>query len=178
MASGAIPSALDALGLWLPDQPIQRLKLYDRLVPATGPETAPLLVVVEPDADNDGVSPLHANEAKLFELMMRAIGLSRPDVRVCLLAAGAQEGGEPSMGGVDDAAACVSSVITPAVRAILLLQQDWSAAHPSDLAADHHSLCARPPRPLWRIAHPAVLLQRNTLKRQAWHVLQAVHAAL
>lgn len=174
----AVPSALEQLGQWLSDQPVKRLKIHDKLVPATGPETASLLVAVQPSATNDGVSPLHADEAKLFELMMRAIGLTRQHIRVCLLADPRQEGAGDSSTEGDDASTRVASLITPPVRALLLLQQDWATANPSNIATDHQCFCGEPARHLWRIPHPALLLERSALKRQAWHVLQAVHAAL
>ncbi len=166
LANVSMPVELDKLQAWLGQQPLASFVVAGRARSVTGPEDAALLVVVQPD---QGLTQqaLDGDASRLFDLMMRAIGLSRQTLRLGCLSS------EP---GDDDV--LVSDVCNHNTKAVLLMQQNWDVdnknfstdAEPGTLAFTH--------APLWRIPHPDVLLRHNRLKRHAWQALKALQRVL
>ena len=167
LISTDLPSDLDALGLWLPEQPLASFRYKGAVHTVLGHPEASVLVVVHRHRQNDSELPLSGDAAQLFELMMRSINLGRSDVRQCALA--------ESVGPSDRQQSVVQSVsdaCTAQIRAILLLLPLEANNDPS--ADAHHCRSAQSQLPVWRISHPDILLQENQRKRQAWQAMKAL----
>jgi len=166
-SSGAAPADPQALSLWLPHQPFAPFLSSGRTRHFIGPEDAALLVIVETGPDKVQ-QPLEGDAARLFDLMMRAISITRQKLRIGALDSEPSSLEQP----------CLTDLYNPQTKAVLVLLQNWDAS--DDLApATHDSVqLVSPPCLMWRIPHPDVLLQRNQLKRQAWQSLQALQRVL
>lgn len=172
----AMPSHMKELAAWLPEQPLANFGYKGSTHTTLGhPEASVLIVVQRPghgQAQNNGEQnhselPLAGDAAQLFELMMRSIGLGRSDVRQCALASGGVAAHD--LGSVEQS---VSTACTPHTRVILVL---LAMEDSLEVSADaHHCRLARSQLPVWRIAHPDMLLQENHRKRQAWQALKAL----
>jgi hypothetical protein len=166
-----LPSDLDALGLWLPEQPLASFGYKGAEHTILGHPEASVLVVVQRNRQNDREMPLSGDAAQLFELMMRSINLGRSDVRQCALA-----GKMLPSDGQKTVVQSVSDACTPQTRAILLLLPLEANNDPS--ADAHYCRSAQSQLPVWRISHPDILLQENQRKRQAWQAMKALQQYL
>lgn len=137
----------------------------------TGNARARLLVVIERERDQAADQPpLVGEPASLFQLMLRSIGLERDDVSLCVAAA-ESAATDPCPDAVP--VLTVGELLDRAGgarRRLVQLVQDWTEdAATQDLAADSGS---------FKLPHPALLLVRPMLKREAWSVLKAVRREL
>jgi len=161
------PADLQALSRWLPHQPFAPFLSSGRTRHVIGPEDAALLVIVE-TGPGTVQQPLEGDAARLFDLMMRAISVTRQKLRIGALASEPRLLEQP----------CLTDLYNRQTKAVLVLLQSWDASDDLAPATDDTVQLASPPCPLWRIPHPDVLLQRNQLKRQAWQSLQALQRVL
>jgi hypothetical protein len=167
------PESVDKLGEWLMTRALVPIHLRGSVFPFLGSVEATVLVVVEQSGSEPPVAALEGDSARLFTLMLRSIQLSARDTRQCVVSC------EPvsSSGNSDLSVAC-----TPQTRVVLMLMNTWPF-DVSDTAAERHKgrLQGRlqgPELPLWRIAHPRLLLEQPLLKRQSWQVLKSLQAVL
>lgn len=170
----ALPLELNALANWLPSQRLAAFKERGVIQHMTGSKTARLVVVVEPMAGVANQVPLSGDALRLFELMMRAISLSRRDVAITGLAGG-NTSVDPAL-NTEASEETLAIICTDHTRAVVLLQQQW--AYQSTNAAEHHTRLALHQLPVWRLPHPDLLLQQSALKRPAWQMLKAVQSVL
>lgn len=168
----AIPEEMTTLQEWLPHQHLSSFVSAGKLRQVMGPEDAALLVVVDTDSAIEQ-QPLDGEAARLFDLMMRAINLTRHQLRLCRLAP-VSTTTTPNA----DNAQSLSDVCNGQTKAVLLLLQNWNALAHVAQSELHEGRLGTVHLPFWRIPHPDVLLRQSTLKRQAWSSLQALQRAL
>lgn len=143
-----------------------------KMVSCTGNDNANLIVFCDHELTNANTGeattmPLSNQCMQLFDLMMRSIGLARNNVRMGLVATPDSVPDSPSP----------ASIVLPQCQAVLLL--DGSTDSRSEMATQPDN--GRMPQsqlPVWRIAHPQLLLDNPLLKRRAWNNLKAVKRAL
>ncbi len=168
--------AAGGLGKWVLEQALVPIEFRGGLHPVLGVAEAPLLVVLAQRAPSWQAGSMAGDDGRLFELMLRSIALSNRDTRRCQL--GHRLAAADVVGGDAVSQAGVSGLCTAGTRGVLLLMNPWSF-DPGDIAVEQHQ--SRLPGsglPLWRVAHPAVLLEQPQLKRQAWQVLKRLRATL
>lgn len=166
-----MPTELQALSAWLPHQALASFLASGKRRCVMGPDDASLVVLVESGSEV-GQQPLEGDAARLFDMMMRAIKITRQQLRICAIAA---------EGARDERAAdqpTLSDICNPQTKAVLLLVQRWDTSDDRATSHDDTVRLAAPPCPMWRIPHPDILLSRNQLKRQAWQSLQALQRVL
>lgn len=166
VANVPMPVELDKLQTWLGQQPLAAFVVAGRARSVTGPEDASLLVVVQPE-QGASQQALDGDASRLFDLMMRAIGLSRQHLRLCALS------GDPRNADVTVSDACNLNT-----KAVLLMQQNWEVDSTDTGTHAEHGRLDFTHAPLWRIPHPDVLLRHNRLKRHAWQALKALQRVL
>ena len=162
---------------------VRRFERRGRHTAETRPGEGRVLVLVEPapgEADPSG-APLGGEPASLFLLMLRSIGLGVEDVSLCALEpAGTESGPDPvpvaDGEGAEVPAPAVRELLGGARRTALWLVHDAGGAGPVDPAGD------APLRALgagvFRVPHPALLLERPLVKREAWAALKAARRRL
>ena len=100
-------------------------------------------------------------------------------VRRSIPAAISQSAVAASGGGADALSqAGVGGLCSKATRGVLVLMNPWSFDRSDTAVEQHQSRLPESGLPLWRIAHPAILLDQPQLKRQAWQVLKRLRATL
>ena len=72
----------------------------------------------------------------------------------------------------------VSALCTANTRGVLILMDPWSFDADDSAVKQHQSRLPDSGLPVWRIAHPALLLEQPQHKRQDWQVLKGVRAML
>ena len=183
------PSDLTAQAQWLVTQPLVSFNYRGQSVLSAGMSSSALLVVcLEPvdaaaDAtDTDQLLPLSAEAGQLFDLMMRAIGVSRSALVQCVVSmnkTSADPSTTPAAEGASgsDNAKYVQSLLAAGPRAVLVLDPTDPAAAASEI---NHQRCVLPDSStaLWRVPHPQLLLQTPMLKRQAWESLKGLQNEL
>ena len=168
-SSAPPPESADKLGEWVSSRALVPIHYRGSEFPVLGAAAASVLVIVQQTGSQRATAALEGDSARLFALMLRSIQLTARDTRQCIVATEPLANPDISVAGV----AC-----TPQTRAVLLLMDPW----PYDIAdidADGHA--GRLPGvelPLWRIAHPQLLLEQPLLKRQSWQVLKSVQSVL
>ncbi len=174
----ALPDEIAELSVVLPNRAIAAFEVRGSRQSCLGSREASVLVVVQPPAASPKVAelPLNNQETQLFELMLRAIGLTRKDTLQCILqtndegavASGIEAGGARS-------SETVETLSGNSVRTVLLLQKNIGN---SEVASDHQFAFGSASLPAWRLPHPALLLSDPIQKRQAWQILKAVRRVL
>ncbi|NND93075.1 MAG: hypothetical protein HKN42_19620 [Granulosicoccus sp.] len=175
------PAQSAALGAWLMARPLRLSCLQGAARCVTGPDEAPLLVVLDAAADESADESadlgLSGEAERLFELMLRAIRLGSRDIRLCQLSSSqTTAGADTAM--PDSSTATVKNVCNAHTRALLLLLNTWDFSADDCAVEQHQGRLPGPELPLWRIAHPQRLLEQPALKRQSWQVLKSIHALL
>ncbi len=171
------PAAIENLGHWLLQQELAPIEFRGGLHPVLGVADAPVLVVLAQDASSPAAGSMSGDDGRLFELMLRSIALSNRDTRRCQLAS--QSAVAASSGGADaHLQAGVGGLCSAATRGVLVLMNPWSFDRSDTAVEQHQSRLPESGLPLWRIAHPAILLDQPQLKRQAWQVLKRLRATL
>ncbi len=128
-------------------------------------------------AGNESVAAvLEPEEAQLLQLMMRAIALTHGDVAQCALkpealAANTAHSGNGISHDTNDGT--LASAVTPARRAVIWLQRSCPVVE-NPLQEHRCPQEAFSEVPMWRVPHPAELLQHPERKREAWEVLKLV----
>lgn len=162
-ASTAAPSRPDPHVLL--DRPVAAFVRRGATVLETGDASARVLIFVDrdPASADPAASPLEGDAAALLQLMLRSIELERGDVSLCLPAPTPESAG-----------ATVGELLGRTRRTVLWLVHDpeASGALEPDAALRAAGTAA------WRLPHPALLLERPALKREAWRTLKAVRRRL
>ena len=188
LTSASIKVAASQSTDWVAHLAVQTLESFlyrGMMVDCIGVDSAPLIVICstvdvfgEPVAtlgnagDQSAANaaadkPMSAECMRLFDLMMRSIGVARNNVRLC------EASHQTSATNVRN----VAALITPQTKAVLLL--DGSMATDGTSATSNDS--ARLPTsqlPVWRIPHPELLLSTPSLKRGAWESLKALRPVI
>ncbi len=179
-----MPTDLQSLSAWLSYQPLSSFLASGKRRHVMGRDDASLVVVVE-TGSGVGQHPLEGDAARLFDMMMKAIKLTRQQLRICALAGDSVESESGSGADAGDERAAeqptrttLSDICNPQTKAVLLFVQRWDAPDDCVTSQDDTVRLAAPPCPVWRIPHPDILLSRNQLKRQAWQSLQALQRVL
>lgn len=167
------PVAASDLGGWLQAQTLASIEFRGGMHPVLGVAEAPLLVVLALDHPSPTAGSMAGDDGRLFELMLRSIDMSNRDTRRCLLARRAADS-EIS----PDSPARLDSLYTPGTRGVLMLMSPWTFDEADDAVELHQTRLPGSGLPVWRIAHPALLLEQPQLKRQAWQVLKNIRATL
>lgn len=167
------PEAVAELGQWVSSRALVPIHFRGSEFPVLGAAEASVLVIVEQAGSQPATAALEGDSARLFALMLRSIQLTARNTRQCIVSTEPVTHPDISVTGV----AC-----TPQTRAVLLLMNPWPF-DTTDIDVERHSgrLQVRPQGlelPLWRIAHPQLLLEQPLLKRQSWQVLKSLQSIL
>ena len=175
-AGASPPAAIESLGQWLLQQTLAPIEFRGGLHPVLGVADAPVLVVLAQDAPSPTAGSMAGDDGRLFELMLRSIALSNRDTRRCQL--DSRPG--TASASADDALlqAGVGGLCSAGTRGVLMLMNPWSFDVADTAVEQHQSRLPESGLPLWRIAHPSILLEQPQLKRQAWQVLKRLRATL
>lgn len=166
IAGAKAPCDVADLGEWLLGQRLVPIEFRGALHPVLGVAGAPLLVVLSQENTLPVAGSMTGDDGRLFELMLRSIALGNRDTRRCLL------GNEPT------STSDISSLLTAQTRGVLVLMEDWSFDVSDVTVEQHRGRLPQSGLPVWRMAHPSIVLQRAMLKRQAWQVLKNIRAML
>lgn len=170
------PRAMDILGEWLLEQALVPIEFRGGQHPVLGVADAPLLVVLALDAPSPTAGSMSGDDGRLFELMLRSVSLANRDTRRCQL--GHRMNDSTRVGTDSVSQAGVSALCAANTRGVLVLMDPWVFDAGDSAVTQHQSRLPGSGIPVWRIAHPAILLEQPQLKRQAWHVLKALRAML
>ena len=163
------PESAARLGEWILSRALVPIHYRGSEFPVLGAAEARVLVIVEQAGSQPATAVLEGDSARLFGLMLRSIQLDARDTRQCILSTDPVASPASSVAG----AAC-----TAQTRAVLLLMDPWPFDI-TDIDVERH--VGRLPGselPVWRIAHPQMLLKQPLLKRQSWQVLKSLQSVL
>jgi|GEM_PF-3108630 len=175
------PTDIASLGEWLAEQPLAGFARRGERRHETGPEQATILVVAQAEEarsvveiespagpDAGSMLPLTATQSELLDLMLRAIGSVLGDWSTAALADPTRDDVQGGVGGTPNVARVLEG------RRVLI----WLTRSPGDEAAAEAHRFEVTGVPAFRMAHPALLLERPSGKRQAWTVLKALRNRL
>ncbi len=163
------PESAARLGEWLLSRALVPIHYRGSEFPVLGASDATVLVIVEQTGSQAATAALEGDSARLFELMLRSIQLTGRDTRQCIVSTEPAAGPDLSVAG----AAC-----TPQTRAVLLLMDPWPFDITDTDVEQHIGRLPGSELPMWRIAHPKLLLAQPLLKRQSWQVLKSLQSVL
>lgn len=163
------PESAARLGEWILSRALVPIHYRGSEFPVLGASEATVLVIVEQTDSQAATAALEGDSARLFELMLRAIQLTGRDTRQCIVSTEPVAGPDLSVAG----AAC-----TPQTRAVLLLMDPWPFDITDTDVEQHYGRLPGSELPMWRIAHPKLLLAHPLLKRQVWQVLKSLQSVL
>ncbi len=163
------PESAARLGEWVLSRALVPIHYRGSEFPVLGAAEASVLVIVEQAGSQPATAALEGDSARLFELMLRSIRLTARDTRQCIVST--EPAVRPDIGVAG--AAC-----TPQTRAVLLLMDPWPFDVTDTDVEQHIGRLPGSELPLWRMAHPQLLLEQPLLKRQSWQVLKSLQSVL
>jgi len=174
LSSGSLPE----IALWLAGQAPKPFTYRGSQTLCSGVDSSALLVVSLQTSGSDELElPMSQESMRLLDLMLRAIDTRVTDTRQCVVQSTSTPAASSAQStGISEPPASLASLITPSVRAVLLLDSSLS-----DLTRNNGDSVARLPEsftPLIRIPHPSCLLQNPALKRAAWEGLKQLKILL
>ncbi|WP_242122640.1 uracil-DNA glycosylase family protein [Sphingobium sp. Sx8-8] len=175
----AHPQSFDAFRIWLAeDQNQPERRWAGPAILPEGPIQAPLMIVTDmPDPADIGAGSLLADRAgQLFEGMLRAIGMKRPDIHLASLFLSRPPGGMVEASDLLAAANRMRRHVMLAAPQRLLLLGDRTiralmpAAEDSSQFFNHDGGTL----PVFATFHPRLLLGQPAAKAECWRVLQSL----
>ena len=163
------PASADRLGEWVSSRALVPIHYRGSEFPVLGAAEASVLIIVQQTGSLPATAALEGDSARLFALMLRSIQLTARDTRQCIVTTEPLASPDISVAGV----AC-----TPQTRAVLLLMDPWPFDSADTGAQGHIDRLPGSQLPIWRIAHPRLLLEQPLLKRHSWQVLKSLQSVL
>lgn len=168
---------------WLAEDAAQPERRWSgpAILPA-GPANAPLMIITDmPDAADMAAGTLFVDKAgKLFDAMLRAIGLGREDIHLASLFLSRPPGGMVDASNLTAVAERMSThVMLAAPQRLLLLGdrtartllQDGSTQQQNSLHLFHHGAGTVPALATF---HPRLLMGQPAAKAECWRTLQCL----
>lgn len=170
-------SGYASLAQRLRSQPLLTFTARGMQMSSLGPSSAALLIVNAVKNHSEENTPLGTQATELFDLMMRAIELSKSHYRLCAITE--QYHDAP----IAETTASASSLCNSQTRAIVFLDPSCEPDKLLDSAEDAAENIDYLPLesssvPIWHLIHPELLLEKPQYKRQAWETLKQLKLSL